>query len=74
MFLTVSYNKIRIFFSPIKFDMGVIPSVQVLFKIPCETGNHTPEFAECAKSKSAHDECFRIAKAVTATALGIVSG
>jgi len=46
-----------------------IPSVQVLYSIPSEAANHTPAFTSASSTPEAHENTWKIAKALAATAI-----
>ncbi|GIW06674.1 MAG: amidohydrolase [Dehalococcoidia bacterium] len=58
--------------TPISTDMGnvshAVPAIHPLFAIPTEGGNHTPAFAEAARSEAAHRAMLRAATALAETA------
>ncbi|MCL6648540.1 MAG: M20 family metallopeptidase [Chloroflexi bacterium] len=58
---------------PLSTDMGnvsyVVPAIHPLFAIETEGGNHTPAFAEAARSEQAHRAMLDAAIALAATAL-----
>ena len=51
-----------------------LPSLQPVANIPTEPngGNHTPQFAESARSEEAHDACMQVAKGLAMTALRVL--
>ena len=53
----------------------VIPSIQPVFTIPTEQNgsNHTPAFAEAAKTPQAHAASIRTSKALAATGLRVLT-
>jgi amidohydrolase len=61
--------------TPISTDMGnvsyVTPAIHPLFAIETLGGNHTPEFAEAARTESAHDAMLTSATALAMTALDL---
>jgi amidohydrolase len=54
-------------------DMGnvshVVPSIQPSYAIPCEAGNHNPDFTAAAATPEAHAAALRAAKALAMTGL-----
>jgi metal-dependent amidase/aminoacylase/carboxypeptidase family protein len=58
--------------TPISTDMGnvshALPAIHPLFAIETEAGNHTPAFAEAARSASAHRAMLVAATAMAETA------
>jgi amidohydrolase len=59
--------------TPLSTDMGnvshALPAIHPLFAIETEGGNHTPAFAEAARTKQAHEAMLLAATAMAATAL-----
>ncbi|KAL1744572.1 hypothetical protein HDZ31DRAFT_63944 [Schizophyllum fasciatum] len=50
-----------------------LPSLHAGFYVECETGPHTPKFAEAARSQQAHDSALMTGKALAATAVEVLS-
>jgi hypothetical protein len=47
----------------------IVPSIQPSYAIPCEAGNHNPDFTAAAATPEAHAAALRAAKALAMTGL-----
>ncbi|TCD65803.1 hypothetical protein EIP91_002196 [Steccherinum ochraceum] len=59
--------------SHLALQLKAIPSIQpvVGVRIQPNGGNHTPQFAETARTPEAHDSCMKVAKALAMTAFRV---